>query len=242
VSGWVKTRIELKSAEGVQLQGNAPTQEDYFLINPERGIFILADGFGGSVGRQAAQLVVESISFFLEQEAGDLDATLPFELRPYFSLAGNVLFNAIAYANQKLIDANRGQTWLNSGGASVLAGYLEGRLLALAQVGVCRLHLRRGEQVKELVAPRSLLRQVNPMLEEGEGDAVPLISFGTAKSLEPEITEVELRPGDQVYFETSGVKQALRAKILSFNASHELSQIIDGEKSERNASILRLIF
>ncbi len=242
MTGWAKSRIELVSAEGFQIQGSAPTQEDYFEINPDRGIFVLADGFGGGLGRQAAELAVKSVRHFLEQEAGDLDATLPFELRPYYSLAGNVLFNAISYANQKLLKMNQGKAWLDSGGASLLAGYLDGRLLALAQVGACRLHLKRDQHVKELISPKTLLRQVDPMQDEGDGDEVPLMSFGTSKSLEPEITELEIRPGDQVFFQTSGVKQTLRNQVFSLNSSKELSQIVDRLDSKGNASVLWLTF
>jgi hypothetical protein len=237
-----KTRLPLQFAEGFQIQGSTPVQEDYFEINPDRGIFILADGFGGALGRQASELVVRSVRQYLEQEAGDLDATMPFELRPYYSLAGNVLFNAISFANQKLIEMNRGKTWQDSGGASLMGGYLEGRLLSVAQVGACRLVLKRGVNVKEVVTSRSLLRQVDPMMEEGPGDTVPLMSFGTAKSLEPEITEIELRPGDQVFFETSGVKREFRQKVLSLNGPSGLSHALDGLQTESNASMIWLGF
>ncbi len=237
-----KTRLPLQFAEGFQIQGRTPVQEDYFEINPDRGIFILADGFGGALGRQASEIVVKSVRQYLEQEAGDLDATMPFELRPYYSLAGNVLFNAISFANQKLIEMNRGKTWQDSGGASLMGGYLEGKLLSVAQVGACRLLLKRGVNVKEVVTSRSLLRQVDPMMEEGPGDAVPLMSFGTAKSLEPEITEIELRPGDQVFFETSGVKSEFRKKVLSLNGPSGLSHALDGLHAESNASMIWLGF
>ncbi|MBU6153043.1 MAG: hypothetical protein KGP28_01965, partial [Bdellovibrionales bacterium] len=101
----------MKFAEAFQVQGANPVQEDYFEINVDRGIFILADGFGGSAGREAAELAVKSARKFMEQEAGDLDATLPFELRPYYSLAGNVLLNAIAFANQTVFQRNHGRSW-----------------------------------------------------------------------------------------------------------------------------------
>ena len=242
MSGWAKTRIDLQFIEGFQIQGKAATQEDYFETNADRGVFVLADGFGGTRGRQAAELVVKSVRHFLEQEAGDLDATLPFELRPYYSLAGNVLFNAISYANSKLLKMNEGKAWIHSGGASLLAGYLEGRLLALAHVGACRLHLKRDSQLKEVISPKNLLRQVNPIVDEGEGDGIPLISFGTARSLEPEITEIEIRPQDQVFFQSSGVRSTLRDQLTALNSPHGLSQIIDNANSESNASILWLGF
>jgi serine/threonine protein phosphatase PrpC len=225
---WVKTRIPFRWVEGFQLQGGLPVQEDHFEVNAERGIFILADGFGGGAGQEAAQVAVKAVRQFLEQEAGDLDATLPFELRPYYSLAGNVLFNAIAFANQKLMTLNQGKNWMSSGGASLIAGYLEGRLLAVANVGTCNLHLSREGKHKEILVPRSLAKQVNPFADEmSQGAGVPLMSLGTARQLEPEIIEIEIREGDQLCFQTAPVDSILRDQLFQLNSNEGLSQIID---------------
>lgn len=243
MSRHAKGRLPLRFAEGFQIQGNSLVQEDYFEINPDRGIFVLADGFGGSLGFRAAELVVKSVRQYLEHEAGDLDATMPFELRPYFSLAGNVLFNAIAYANQRVLEMNRGRNWQDSGGASVIAGYLEGRLLAVAQVGACKLRLKRGESEKEVIRARTLLRQTDPLAEEGSGDSVPMMSLGTSRSLEPEMTEIELRPGDQVFFESGGVRKAWRQKMGALNEPSGLKRVLEGPHEEPlNASVIWLGF
>ena len=242
MSSWTKVRLPLLFAHGFQVQGDAPLQEDYFEINPERGIFLLADGFGGGAGREAAEKAVKAVRYFLEQEAGDLDATLPFELRPYYSLGGNVLFNAIAYANQELLKINLRKSWMDIGGASVLAGFLEGKLLALASVGANRLHLKRGDRFKEVVSPKNLLTQVNPMESEGPGDEIPLMSLGTTKSLEPEIIEIELREGDQLFFQTSGVKHNFRDQVSSLASPTQLSHVIDSFPSKSNASFVWLGF
>ena len=234
-SSWKKNKLPIQWVEGFQLQGNSPVQEDYFEVNPERGIFILADGFGGSAGRRAAELAVKSVKKFLEQEAGDLDATLPFELRSYFSLAGNVLFNAISYANQKLVQENLSLGLMERGGASLIAGYLEGKLLALANVGACRLHLFRDGQVKEVVSPKTLERQTNPFSEEAES-AIPLMSFGTTRQLEPEITEIELRPQDQLCFGTSGFRQELREKLFQLKSHNDFSHWVDHTRDHSELS------
>jgi serine/threonine protein phosphatase PrpC len=241
---WVKSRLQVKWVEGFQAQGNAPVQEDYFEVNPERGIFLLADGFGGSAGKQAAETAVKAVRQFLEQEAGDLDATLPFELRPYYSLAGNVLFNAISYANQKLIQQNKGRNWLDSGGASLIAGYLEGRLLAIANVGACSVQLHREGRSKEIVSPKTLGRQVNPFADDlsAAGAQVPLMSFGTARQLEPEITEIEVKEGDRLLFQSSGLSSVLRDQILQLNTPIDLSQIIDSKDESSNSSVIWLSF
>ncbi len=244
MSGWSKQRLALNFAEAFQVQGANPVQEDYFEINVDRGIFLLADGFGGSAGREAAELAVKSARKFMEQEAGDLDATLPFELRPYYSLAGNVLLNAIAFANQTVFQRNQGRSWEHSGGASLIAGYLEGKLLSVAQVGACRLHLKRERQMKQVAVPKTLLSQVNPFLEEGEGDFIPLMSIGTTRRLEPEIVEVELKAGDQLFFETAGVGKRLREAVGRIAGPSVLSQLVDEARPElqANASMIWLGF
>lgn len=200
---YLKPRIVVQKVEAIQLLGGAPLLEDAYDVNPHRGIFILADGFGGGAGQHVAQLAVQSVRQFLEQEAGDLDATLPFELRSYYSLAGNVLFNAVAYANQKVMQFNASRPAAERGGASLLAGYVEGRLLALANVGATQIVMSRGGVGRALVQPRTLAQQINPFGDETTpGALIPLMSLGTAKQLEPEITEVELKEGDQLCFFT----------------------------------------
>ncbi|MFZ9596674.1 MAG: hypothetical protein ACO3A2_11440 [Bdellovibrionia bacterium] len=237
-------------------QGNCPAQEDYCLIHQERGIFVIADGFGGpEPGRQAAKLGCESVQSFLFKEAGDLEATLPFVLRQYFSLLGNVLFNAMLFANQKINEGNRGKTIHEKGGASVLSGFIDGDLLALANVGVCSASLiRRGEKGAEktnLVVPRSLSRLVNPFLKQpNPSQSIPLMALGMVGDLEPEIVEHRLKPGDWLILSTDGVPVelidalvALQSKDQDLNESlGEFKKYFDSFQYQDNALILWVIF
>src|SRR6185437_14086246 len=100
--------IAIGASVNLSGQGTRPVQEDYAIADSTKGIFILADGFGGGgPGAAASKEACEAVKQFLFREAGDRDATLPFVLRSYFSLAGNVLFNALIFANRKLIGGNR---------------------------------------------------------------------------------------------------------------------------------------
>jgi len=237
-----KSKLPIQWIEGSQVQGKAPLQEDYLEVNAEKGIFILADGFGGSQGKTAAKLAVQSVRKFLEQEAGDLDATLPFELRSYYSLAGNVLFNAVTYANQQLMQANKGRSWINSGGASLVAGYLDGKLLALANVGACSVSIKRNGKLKEIVSPKTLARQSNPFDDDEEGRLIPLMSFGTVRQLEPEIVEVEIKPQDQLLFQSAGVTETVRNQLIKLSSAAKIRHYFDEIDSEANASVIWVSF
>jgi serine/threonine protein phosphatase PrpC len=206
-------------------QGARPAQEDFALAAQDKGIFVVADGFGGpGPGAQAAQAACEAVRGFLVKEAGDKDATLPFVIRSYFSLAGNVLFNALIHANRKVTSLNKGKGVHERGGASVIAGYLDGDLLALASVGGCSAWLSREGRGLELVVPRTYGRLADPFAR-GRADQstaagpdfvdAPLMSVGTAEDLEPEILECRIRPGDWLLLHTDGISDELRAAVTS---------------------------
>ena len=110
--------------------------EDRILSLPDKRILVVADGFGGgSSGKAAAERACAAVEQFLVHEAGDREATLPFVMRSYFSLAGNVLFNALVHANRLLLGANSSRSVNQRGGASVAAAFLDGEVLSVASVG-----------------------------------------------------------------------------------------------------------
>ncbi|MGK5082906.1 hypothetical protein WDW37_06345 [Bdellovibrionota bacterium FG-1] len=233
-------------------KGRRPAQEDHLLSIQDKGIFVVADGFGGPLpGSTAAQTACEAIKGFLIKEAGDLDATLPFELRSYYSLAGNVLFNALIHANRKVKSLNHQKGIHERGGASVLAGYLDGDLLALANVGACTGWLMRQGKIVDLVIPRTYGRLCDPFLTEHREDhQIPLMALGLAEQLEPEIFEYRVRKGDWVVFQTDGLPLALRSELareqggeLSTEEASERVLVLLGQREYiDNTSVLLVIF
>ena len=171
-----QSNLSIQATASFSSPGARAGQEDFSLVLAEKSIFVVADGFGGpGPGAEAARAVCEGVKRFLHREANDEEATMPFELRSYYSLAGNVLFNSLIHANRLLLKLNRGKGVHERGGASVLAGFMDGDLLALANVGSCTGWLMRAGVEAQLATPRTYSRLVDPFdVDPREDWQVPL--------------------------------------------------------------------
>lgn len=226
--------------------------EDHVIVNPGRGLIVVTDGFGGPIaGVEASRVAAESIRVFLEKEAGDLEATLPFVIKSYFSLAGNVLYNAVLYANKKINLWNAKKNVHEKGGASVIAGFLDGDLLAIAQTGVCSATLVRGGVVSTLAQPRTYSKIVDPRCTDPQkmGWDVPMIALGIGLDVEPEIFEVRVQAGDLIVFHSDGLApEALEQWIASSSLSgsipapDQLRELISKHESWDNVACAAVYF
>jgi serine/threonine protein phosphatase PrpC len=180
--------------------------EDRILSVPAERILVVADGFGGTSRGQAkpvAERACAAIREFLVHEAGDLEATLPFVMRSYFSLAGNVLFNALIHANRLLVGANSGKSVHEKTGVSLAAAFLDGETLSIASVGGCSAWFIREGRRTPLLIPRTWGRLVDPTRVDRSPEArIPLMALGISEDLEPEVVEVRIRSGDRLWLGT----------------------------------------
>lgn len=232
--------------------GARPAQEDFVLTDSEKGIFVVADGFGGPhPGAEASKIACEGVKYFLFKEAGDLDATMPFVLRSYFSLAGNVLFNSLIFANRKVLRLNQKKGVHEKGGASVIAGFIDGDLLALANVGGCSAMLLRDGETRELVIPRNYGQLEDPFRKRGaSSDCAPLMALGMVDDLEPEIFEYKIHPGDWLVLFSDGVGASFftqlaliqQKKLSPTESLGEAKQLFEMQVFHDNAAISFVIF
>lgn len=214
-------------------EGNAPFQEDVVLVREQRQFAVLGDGFGGDAGAFASALACEALSEFLELEAGDLDATLPFEIRRYLTLMGNVLFNAVAHANRRVMESFSETPIAKRGGASLIAAVVDGPNLSVASVGACRAYHVRNDRLAAIVQPRSLAHATDPSGGlVGSAYELPLVSVGTHSTLEPELIELKLAPGDCIYLCSSGVTLEQFEAVRQGKSPRAL---------DRNATIVRIL-
>jgi protein phosphatase len=101
--------------------------EDYCLIEPERGLYVLADGMGGAkAGERASRLAVDTVAEIVHA-APQLDS--------------QVLLTAVEEANKRVITAAQSDPELEGMGTTLVAALdlLEG--LAIASVGDSRAYV-----------------------------------------------------------------------------------------------------
>lgn len=191
--------------------------EDAVIAVPEKMLFGVADGFGGTgLGDLAAKKTLEDVKYFVENGLGDSEVTLPFVYRTYMSASANLIFNALLYANEKLCDENKTHSLNMRAGASVLFAFFSGDHMTLAHAGSCSAYLVRRGRAMQLARPRSF----NAVKGTFPGSwnakwAFPLMALGLARDLEPEIIELKVERGDLIFLVTDGVHGRLTEEEFS---------------------------
>lgn len=179
--------------------------EDAFLDQPQRGLWVVADGMGGHQnGDLASRLIVESL--------GELDAAGGFEQRL------ERLRDCLHRLNRHL-SLGLTLTRDNPGmlvGSTVVALLAEGSRLACVWAGDSRCYLLRGRQLFQLTRDHSLQQQLidehGMSAEEAarQPSAQALTrAIGAAEELQLDILELESLPGDVFLLCSDGLYQEL---------------------------------
>ena len=126
-------------------QGIRPKNEDRFVVDLNHKLFLVADGMGGQEGGEMASGMAAEI---IPRIVGDRLAS--------HADAGLAVREAIAEANQAIIDAGRDQPHgRRMGTTAVLALHFD-RTCYVAGVGDSRAYLIRGKSVKQLTLDHSV--------------------------------------------------------------------------------------
>ena len=124
---------------GHSAQGRRPNNEDRFIADPERHVFLVADGMGGQEGgEQASGLAADIIPRVLQDRIAAHDD------------ANHAVQQALAEANQAIIDAGARQACTRKmGTTAVLAVQMEDQFY-VAGLGDSRAYLVRDGRVDQL--------------------------------------------------------------------------------------------
>src|SRR5512140_3588983 len=187
--------------------------EDAYLLDAERGLFVVADGMGGhAAGEVASRLTVESIQEFIAGTEDDHDNTWPFGYNNRYSVDGNRLSTAVERANEKVMRAVVNRPELKGMGTTVVAALFDEKRATLVHVGDSRAYLLREEELRRLTDDHSWVQeQVNAgILSEEEARSHPLKNvvtraLGGAAHVSVDLIEVPIRPGDRFLLCSDGL-------------------------------------
>lgn len=120
--------------------GSKKENEDSFLVDTDRGIFIVADGLGGhNAGKCASKIAIEEISLFLSQN-----------LVPEKS-ATSLMEQAILRANTVIARAAEADPeWRSDMGSTVVVALLQENRFLVSNVGDSRAYLIKDGFIKQL--------------------------------------------------------------------------------------------
>jgi len=187
--------------------------EDAYLLDVERGLFVVADGMGGhAAGEVASRITVESIQEFIAGTEEEHENTWPFGFNNRYSLEGNRLTTAVEKANEKVMRAVQNRPELKGMGTTVVAALFDADRVTLVHVGDSRAYLFRGRELKRLTDDHSWVQeQVNAgILSEDEAKSHPLKNvvtraLGGAAHVAVDLIEVPITAGDRYLLCSDGL-------------------------------------
>jgi PPM family protein phosphatase len=120
--------------------------EDYCLIRPEIGLFVLADGMGGAkAGECASRMAVETVAELVES-GPERDS--------------EILLEAVEEANRRVMDASAHNPSLEGMGTTLVAVLETAQGLAIASVGDSRAYLLDDEGFRAVTDDQTWVNEV----------------------------------------------------------------------------------
>ena len=173
--------------------------EDYSFIDPQMGLYVLADGMGGAqAGERASRLAVETVSqSILAAPSRDSQALLV----------------AVEEANRRVLDAAGGDPALEGMGTTLVVALEAGDELLIASVGDSRAYLLNGDGLHAVTEDQSWVNEVGRPLGLNEEALrthpmrhVLTMAIGAGAALEINYYHgIRLRPGDLLLMCSDGL-------------------------------------
>ena len=197
--------------------------EDHFVLVPEAGLFVVADGMGGHrAGQVASRFATEGATRAIEA-LGAGSTSLAERLR-----------HGVSVANGEIFGAAQAKPELEGMGTTIVAALFDAGRLALAHIGDSRAYLLRGGRLRGLTNDHSVVAELLRRQEISEADAqrhphrhVLTRALGVRPQTEPDLAEMTPLEGDLFVLCTDGLTSHVGdseiARMLTDEADLELA-------------------
>jgi serine/threonine protein phosphatase PrpC len=219
--------------------------EDYFEIDPNHRLYVVADGMGGhSYGEVAAQLAVQAIHRFVEKSL-DRDTTWPMKLDDRLSRHSNLLKMAIQNAHADVLRAISKDGSLHGMGSTVVGILLAGSTATVAHVGDSRAYRLRNGKFEQLTQDHTWVHEqvVAGLLSKEQARSHPLKNvvtraLGGESEIVIDVRELQVQEGDLYLLCSDGLTGMLsdaeiRERLSSGRALQEICRSLVNEANNR---------
>jgi protein phosphatase len=207
VSASVRYTCAGRTDVGVIRSGN----EDNYLMLPDQGLFVVADGMGGhAAGEVASEMAVQIIGREMETVANLSDEEVAAELR-----------RAIVDANAAIFERTLNETDKRGMGTTVTSMFINGQHFLIGHVGDSRAYLLRDRRLAQLTKDHSYVQeQVDAgYLTPEQARTHPYSNVitrcvGANAEVVPDVYLGTLRPGDIYLLSSDGLTGMLEDQEL----------------------------
>ncbi|MBI3695438.1 MAG: Stp1/IreP family PP2C-type Ser/Thr phosphatase [Acidobacteria bacterium] len=193
------------------------SNEDAYIVEPELGLFVLADGMGGAqAGERASRLAIETIVQYVREAA------------PIKTLES--LVQAVRTANHNILQQASLNPDLHGMGTTVVAVLLDVPLAHIASVGDSRAYLYRAGELQRITSDQTWVNEIGRSLGLTEEQIhthpfrnVLTMAVGARERIEVRSYELRLEPGDLLLLSSDGLHGVIQdtgmAQVLAGNGS-----------------------
>jgi serine/threonine protein phosphatase PrpC len=214
--------------------------EDSYVVAADLGLFVVCDGMGGhNAGEVASGMAVETLTTSIRESHG-----LEFERIAWtfgvdaaLSRDGNRIRTAIKLANERVFNAANANAECAGMGTTVVTALVKDDLLTVGWAGDSRCYLLRDGTLTQLTRDDSWVSAAasEGILSAEEIEHHPLRNIitkaiGARDTIDVDIVEEPLRPGDRVLLCTDGLHTMIGApEILGClnQAGDDLGQAVE---------------
>jgi protein phosphatase len=219
--------------------------EDYFEIDPQHRLYVVADGMGGhSHGEVASQIAVNTIRDFIAKTA-DKDTTWPFGMDARLERHSNLLKMAVRMAHDHVLRAISRDGSLYGMGTTVVGLLVAGQTAAVAHVGDSRAYRLRAGRLEQLTQDHTWVNEqvVAGFLSKEQARSHPLKNvvtraLGGESDVLVDVKEFEVQSGDLFLLCSDGLTGMLsdsdiRDRLASGRSLHEICRTLITDSNAR---------
>jgi len=210
--------MRLQTAAQTDVGQRRQANEDRYALDPELGLFLVADGMGGHRAGRTASELASAAAMAAIHTLQDAPASLSERLR-----------YAVAAANREIFSMAAEQSELAGMGTTLVMLLAGDDRAALAHVGDSRAYLVRGGGIRQLTDDHSLVGELLRRQKISEDDArehphrhVLTRALGVRPAVEPDLAELTPLAGDVFVLCSDGLtNHVLDAEIAKIVSAHE---------------------